>query len=477
MNEEFLEREFYEDDDKDFLQREFDQLHRSPPTYFEATSEPPESRTEFSRVPESVMRRNITQRRSRGKVKDEDDQAPDTSRVSRQPRSRSKDRRYSVKSTGVLHRPERSFTGMQDVRPARAMVQPKVPASSTRIYDLSHSTSYHHPDDTRRSVEEHEGLQRPGPQNTLPFAHVPHDPHDHGESKESEDGMNTIFMKHFIPEEDDHPQLRDHLLQLWEQRQSMAVAMNVALFEDDIEEFAFHQNTFSRINREMHVALRNGLRVFGSPDLNTSGTQTSSSVSTPPPPPGDGSVPVRTQTSGSVPAPRSSLGIGTVPFADPFSSQAKPSRWRSIDSLPLLVEPIEKGGLKKSYKEDQHVFGIFLSFQGMTVSRTVNENLSLKVLYALAKSYLETDFHFRLIGDHDLDLTFAGRLLHRSGVISNIPLPTESVVVVLYLSKPSMFGGEPIFIKSVTVWGASSCRKTIKPVTIWGASSFLKATR
>ncbi len=79
---------------------------------------------------------------------------------------------------------ERSFTDMQDVRSARAMVRPKAPASPARIHD-PHPISYHHPGDTRQSVEEHEGLQRPGHRDTSAVAHVPHDPHDHGESEES----------------------------------------------------------------------------------------------------------------------------------------------------------------------------------------------------------------------------------------------------------------------------------------------------
>jgi hypothetical protein len=109
-----------------------------------------------------------------------------------------------------------------------------------------------------------------------------------------------------------------------------------------------------------------------------------------------------------------------------------------------------KRGLKKSYKVDQHVFEILLSYQGMKVSRTVNENFPLRVLFTMAKSYLETDFHFRLNGDHELDLTFAGRLLLRSGVLSDIPLFADSVVVVLYPSKPS-WSGESVSFPNPTV--------------------------
>ena len=412
------------DDDADMIAARFP---HSPPSYFEAIGASPESRAgEFSRAPESAMRRNITQRRSRGRVKDEEDRAPDASRVSRRPRSRSKDRRYSVESTGISQPSAREFTArsfaeLQNTRPARAMVKPKDLALSTSIHDLSQPTPYHSHEDTGQGVEEHEGLQRAGTKNSSPLA-IHHDTYNRGESEESEDGMNEVFMKHSIPQEGDHPQLRDHLLQLWEQRQSMAVAMNVALFEDEIDEYTSHQETFSRINREMHLALRDGLRVQSSPNHDTSRTQTSSSVSTPRLPPDSGSE----------------------SFSDPLSSQAKPTRWRHIDSLHLpLVEPIEKGGLKKSYKVEQHVFEIFLSYQGMEVSRTVNENLPLRILFAMAKSYLETDFHFRLSGDQDLDLAFDGRLLQRSGIISHIPIPEESVVMIVYPSKPHMVGKIP----------------------------------
>ena len=140
-------------------------------------------------------------------------------------------------------------------------------------------------------------------------------------------------------------------------------------------------------------------------------------------------------------------------------SQPKSPRWRNIDSLPL-VEPLVKGGLKRSYKADQHVFEIFLSYQGMEVSRTVNENLHLRILFTLAKSYLETDFHFLLRGDHELDLTFAGRSLPRSGVLSDIPLYEDSVVVVLYSLKPPMYG-ERLSLPTTNDGGHQSpCRAT-----------------
>jgi hypothetical protein len=103
--------------------------HLAPPTYQRAVGMPSEPRTdELSRaiggftggfeeeslcVPESAVRKNITQRRSRERTKDEGNMVPDASMISRRPRSRSKDRRYSIESVGVWSPPEQSFTEWQ----------------------------------------------------------------------------------------------------------------------------------------------------------------------------------------------------------------------------------------------------------------------------------------------------------------------------------------------------------------------------
>ena len=114
----------------------------SPPTYQRAVGMPFESRTdelsraadgsngrfegESSLVPESAVRRNITQRRSRGRTKDDGLLVPDASVISRRPRSRSKDRRYSLESVGVWSPPEQQLSEGQDWRPATAVVKPKI---------------------------------------------------------------------------------------------------------------------------------------------------------------------------------------------------------------------------------------------------------------------------------------------------------------------------------------------------------------
>ena len=138
--------------DGDFTSIEFDEvedvtlindrIHRSPPSYQEAIGASSTLKTdEFTRAPESALRRNITQRRSRSKVKDDGLLAPDASLMSRRPRSRSKDRRYSMESTGIRS-PE-----LQDSRPAMTVVKPKSGALSTRILELSHLEPDHHDDE------------------------------------------------------------------------------------------------------------------------------------------------------------------------------------------------------------------------------------------------------------------------------------------------------------------------------------------
>ena len=89
------------------------------------------------------------------------------------------------------------------------------------------------------------------------------------------------------------------------------------------------------------------------------------------------------------------------------------------------------------------MFDIFLSYQGIEVPRTVNENLPLRILFTLAKSYLETDFYFSLTSDHDLDLRFDGQLLQRTGVLADVPIYDGAVVGVLYPIKPPMSGESP----------------------------------
>jgi hypothetical protein len=71
----------------------------SPPLYDEAIRLPTASPSGSSALIETLsMKRNITQRRSRGRVSDDGGTATNSLLLLRRPRSRSKDRRYSVES-------------------------------------------------------------------------------------------------------------------------------------------------------------------------------------------------------------------------------------------------------------------------------------------------------------------------------------------------------------------------------------------
>ena len=82
------------------------QGHRSPPGYVEATAMARNTELTFLSQ-NSIGKRNITQRRSRGRSsRDDGTRAPDPALLARRPRSRSKDRRYSVESTVIASNPD-----------------------------------------------------------------------------------------------------------------------------------------------------------------------------------------------------------------------------------------------------------------------------------------------------------------------------------------------------------------------------------
>jgi hypothetical protein len=120
----------------------------------------------------------------------------------------------------------------------------------------------------------------------------------------------------------------------------------------------------------------------------------------------------------------------------------KSPHWRDVDSLPL-ADPLSNQKLKQSYKETDHSFEIFLSYQGVISPRVVNENLPNTILYRMARSYLQDEFGFRLSGDLDLNLEFEGRLLSRLGILGDVPIVSGSVVHVMYPIKPPVSGESP----------------------------------
>ncbi len=254
--------------------------NQSPPSYFEAMGNLPElnkgetplQKKDTLVLPGPTVSRNITQRRSRGRSRDDEPMASVSSILARRPRSRSKDRRYSIESTTGFpvqdSAPDVSFVGSQDWRSARALGKPKTQPLPERT----------HVPDQHGTVRD--GLRSPNPRL---------------QSSDGASGGNGVFLKQLIPGEEVDPQLRAHLLELWDQRQAASVAMNMALNDDDEYHYGAYSDKFNQLNDEMHVVLRNNLgRIKDSPD----GSGFTASLSS--------------------------------------SSEAKQTHWRDVDSLPLV---------------------------------------------------------------------------------------------------------------------------------------------
>jgi hypothetical protein len=211
--------------------------NRSPPSYFEVMGSSPELKKEETPLqkrdtpvlPGPTVSRNITQRRSRGRSRDDEPMAAVSSILARRPRGRSKDRRYSIASTTGFpvpdSDPDASFVGSH-WRPARAMVEPK----TQPLPERTHVSDQH---GTAR-----DGLRSPNPRL---------------QSSDGASGGNGFFLRQLIPEEEVDPQLRAHLLELWDQRQAASVAMNMALDDDDEYHYEAYSDKFNQLNDEIYA--------------------------------------------------------------------------------------------------------------------------------------------------------------------------------------------------------------------------------
>jgi hypothetical protein len=190
-----------------------------------------------------------------------------------------------------------------------------------------------------------------------------------------------------------------------------------------------YQALFNQTNKEMHSVLGNGLRAHR--NLNAKWLSAA-------PPKMDNDR--EKSPDESIKGDTREIGPG------PLTPEERPvdnsPRWRDVDSLPL-IDPQSNQKLKQSYKETDHSFEIFLSYQGVESPRVVNENLPNKILYWMARSYLQDEFGFRLSSDLDLNSEFEGRLLSRLGVLEDSPIVTGSVINVIYPTKPPVSGESP----------------------------------
>ena len=189
-------------------------------------------------VPPTAVRRNVTQRRSRDKGRDEGDRAPSAALLSRRPRSRSKDRRCSMESTGAREDCER-----QDWRATRALVQPIQTSSNT-----SRIASYQNRDPRFSSEGSHNGEESSSvtSQSKTRGDHVQPDDHQgffsaRGNKGSSGSGKMSVplfdrtkpFLRDYIPSESENSELHRSLTQEWYQRQDAVRGLGDALADDD----------------------------------------------------------------------------------------------------------------------------------------------------------------------------------------------------------------------------------------------------
>ena len=492
----------------------------------------------------SILRRNITQRRSRGRSRDDGDEAPDPSLLARRPRSRSKDRRYSMESTGAamsrsvldfragndtdapfvtaISAPVHSFgedrsRGSPDKREAAFGDPPALfyddinapPVTAMSVLNFPWRESHQISPDKREYAEDdrseweiisndhnRDNSRAPAsvPEYSQPEpslfremaqgAKLQEDWQERaviGESRlrmgsddggvlqqnaalfslghsetsqrndavftakrmhqsfmptknKDEDGSNgddsssssthsmpdkwedDVFSKRNIPSEDTNPELHKTLNKLWDYRQSVSTAMSLALDDDDMYHYDTYRALFDQTNSKMHRVLRRSLK-----DENKNSYLNEH-------------------------IKNDDRGFGSSVPPNPSPSQERPAdkspHWRNIDSLPL-INPLSSRKVKKSYKETDQSFEIFLTYQGVASPRIVNENLPTRILYSMARSYLQDEFGFRISSDLDLNLEFRGMHLSRMGILEDVPIVSGSMIMVLFPIKPPVSGESP----------------------------------
>jgi hypothetical protein len=206
-------------------------------------------------VPPTAVRRNVTQRRSRDKGRDEGDRAPSAALLSRRPRSRSKDRRCSMESTGARHDCER-----QDWRATRALVQPSQTSSNT--YRIA---SYQNSDprfSSKGSHEEESSLVTS--QSKARGDHAQPDDHQgffpaKGNKGSPGSGKMSVplfdrtkpFLRDYIPSESENPELHRSLTQKWYERQDVVRGLGDALAHDDSKRYDVLLGSITQLNGAM----------------------------------------------------------------------------------------------------------------------------------------------------------------------------------------------------------------------------------
>ena len=352
-------------------------------------------------MPATQARRNITQRRSRDRGNDGGTDAPQTGRVARRPRGRSRDRRYSVESTGAGGQAD---CERQDWRSAQATMSP--PSNDGVIYNAYPvSRIMHAPvplygfDEGRISPMSGEDDQigsgdEEGAHATDLAYRVPSSTsvRSYASESSSEPDVSIPFRRDQIPPQTTHPVLHKHLTQLWYDRQEAVRALGDALGEDNLVKYGQLQCDIAHLNEAMHAELQ---RVQPKDeDKKSSGSSESG------------------------------------------ESEDSESRFQQVDNLPLPADSSSKKRVKKSFKETgEDAFTILLSYQGVVGERFVTNSLPMRVLYTMARSYLQAEFHFKIESESELDLYYNGQLLRPVGSLGNVPILAGAIIDIRYPRK------------------------------------------
>lgn len=362
--------------------------------------------SDVTNLPNTEVRRNVTQRRSRGRARDDGEQAPSESLLNRRPRSRSKDRRYSLESSGKPADCER-----QDWRSAGARFQPSgasrvayqtVPYS---MYDPNQGLRINLDRVTPRSEkgaekvwedkEETRDLGDTSHSRSHPAYRVPSSTgvsegvaRPHGFQPPRNPTMP--FLKEYIPSKLDNPGLYDFLMGKWYERQEAVRGLGDALADDDLERYDALQKVIKEANTEMHERLQDDYETKVQEVIWTSPANMSSSSQ------------------------------------DSIRSEPK---YHRVDDLPL-GEQHETPPLKQSFKVAADVFFIRMSFQEVVASRLVNDNMPLRSLFAMARSFVQTEFGFQIQNEEDIELVHGNAFLSREGVLGSIPILDGDLIVV-----------------------------------------------
>ena len=323
--------------------------------------------------------------------------APKQSLLHRRPRSRSKDRRYSVESGGAEMECER-----QDWRSASARFPPASPGLDELDVGYPSAVRKHMPvrhpaqeievegeddwDDQGKTEVTTAALANRVPSSTKVRSGLPEVMPDVIPANSS---PITPFLRENIPSEEEDIELHRSLTEHWYERQAAVRGLGDALAKDDTGLYGRLLQQIDLINRIMHQEFQACREELEDP-------------------PDEGSSSSSEQSLRSEP------------------------KFRQVDSLPL-DSPRSSEVLKKSYKDvSVGTFSIQLSYQGVETYRVVNDNMPLRVVFVMAMSYLQTEFGFTGLSLEDIDLEYEEQLLPRTGVLGEVPVLDQAVIVILF---------------------------------------------